>query len=109
MSRLHGVEIAGEVEVDLVGGLDSGFTAAGAAAFVSKDWAERGLPDRECDVFADLGEALGQSDGGGGFAFAGRCGGDCRDDDELAGCWALRKRLKRDLRLIVAVGFDICR
>ncbi len=79
-----GVEVAGEVEVDGLGGLDGAEAAAGGTAFAAEDWAHAGLAEGEGDRVAGGFEALGETDGDGGFAFACGGGGDGGDEDELA-------------------------
>ncbi len=71
VGRGDGVEVAVEVEVDLVGGLDLAASAAGGAALHAEDRAERGLARGDEGALADALEALDEADGGDGLALAG--------------------------------------
>ncbi len=66
-----GVEVAVEVEIYFLAGLQLGHAAAGGAAFHAEDRAEGGFARGDDGFFADVLEALRQADGGDGFAFAG--------------------------------------
>src|SRR5438132_9376001 len=61
--RLDGVDVAGEVQVDLLHRHDLGKAAAGAAALDAKERTGRRLPEAERNVGADSSEALRQADG----------------------------------------------
>jgi hypothetical protein len=82
--RGDGVNIAGEVEIDLLAGLDLRESAAGGAAFHAEDGAEGGFAGGDDGFFAETLEALHEADGGDRFAFAGGGGGGGGDEDELA-------------------------
>ena len=99
-----GVEVAGEVEVDGLGGLDGAAAAAGGAAFAAEDGAHAGLAEGESDRVADGFEALGETDGDGGFAFA--CGGwgDGGDEDEFSGPRRGGEDAEGDLGFVGPVG-----
>ena len=78
-----GVEVAGEVEVDILHRDDLRIAAAGRAALDAEDRAEGRLTQSDKDVLAELAHTVGQADRRGGLAFA--CGGgvDGGDEDEL--------------------------
>ena len=78
------VEIAGEVEVDVLHRHDLGVAAAGRPALHAEAGAERGLAQADRRALADPVEAVAEADGGGGLAFAGRRRGDRGDQHELA-------------------------
>ena len=80
----HGVEVAVQVEVDLLHRHDLRVAAAGAAALDAEDWSHRGLAETEHRALADLPEPLGERDRGGGLALAGLRRRDGSGDDELA-------------------------
>ena len=109
MRRLHRVEVASEVQINLVRRLDRRHASAGAAAFVTEYGTQGRLSDRECHVLTDLRQPLSQPNRGCRFAFTRRRRSDRRNHDELAGGSTGRERLKRDLCFVVSVGFDICR
>ena len=79
-----GVEVAGEVEVDVLHGNDLGITAASGAALDAEHGAQGGLTQGDQNVLAQLLHAVGQTHGSGGLAFAGRSGVDSGDQDQLA-------------------------
>ena len=68
--RGDGVEVAVEVEVDLLHRHDLRVAAARAAALDAEDRAHARLAKREHDPLADRAEALGERDGGRGLALA---------------------------------------
>ena len=107
--RRDGVEVAGEVEVDLVHRHDLGEAAAGGAAFHAETGAERGLAQAEQGLLADPVQRIGEADGRGGLAFAGGGRADRRDEDQLAE--RLRTQAANvpggDFRLVVAIGDDV--
>jgi len=84
MRRGDGVDVAGEVEIDFLAGLDLREAAAGGAAFHAEDGAERRFARGDDGFFAEALEALDEADGSDGLAFAGRSGGSGGDEDELA-------------------------
>ncbi len=67
-----GVEVAGEVEVDVLHGDDLGVAAAGRAALDAEAGAERGLAQAAHGFLADAVEAVREADGGRRLALAGR-------------------------------------
>ena len=78
-----GVEVAGEVQVDILHGDDLSVAAAGSAALDAEHGAERGLAQADHGVLAELVERVGKADGRGGLALARRGGADSGDEDQL--------------------------
>ena len=103
-----GVGVAGEVDVDFLLGDDAGSAAAGAAALDAENRAEGGFPEGDGDALAELPQALGEADGGGGFAFAGGRGGDAGYDHQLAPSGGgVLPGVQGDFGLVAAVGEDV--
>ena len=102
-----GVEVAGEVQVDVFHGHDLGVAAAGCAAFHAKDGAQGRLTQGDDGALADAVECIAQTDGGGGFAFTSGGGADGGNQNEFA----VRAGLfvqpgEVDLGFVVAVGLQ---
>ena len=103
-----GVEVAGEVEVDVLHGHHLGIAAAGGAALDAEHGAQRGLPQGHQGVFPNAPQAVGQTHRGGGLALAGRGGIDGGHQDQLAvGPPALPQEAGVDLGLVVAVELQV--
>ena len=100
----NGVEIAGEVQVDVLHGGHLSLSAAGGAALQAEYRAQRGLPQGRHGVFADFPQAVGEADAGGGFALAGGGGGNGRYQNQLALFAAVGGQ--GQLGLVFAVEFD---
>ena len=79
-----GVEVAREVEVDLIHGHDLGEPSARAAPLHAKGGPDGRLAQRDDRLGADPPEGLAQADGHGRLAVARRRGRDRGDHDELA-------------------------
>ena len=109
--RADRVDVAGEVEVEVLHRHDLGVAAAGGAALDPEHRAERGLTQAEHRPLADLAEALRERDGGRRLALAGLRRRDRRDADELR--VGLRRQpvehRQPDLRLVVSVELDLVR
>ena len=101
-----GVEVAGEVEVDVLHRHDLRIAAAGRAALDAEIRPERGLAHADDRLLADAVQAVAEADRRRGLAFAGRRRVDRGDEDQLAVLAAALRgdELGRDLRLVVAVG-----
>ena len=103
-----GVEVAGEVQVDVLHGDDLCVAAACRAALDAEDRPEGRLAERDEDVLAQLAHAVSQTDGRGGLAFACGSGVDGGDEDQLA---VLALDFLEDvvvnLCLVLAVLFDV--
>jgi hypothetical protein len=79
-----GVQVPVEVKIDVVRRVHHGSPAAGGPAFDAEHRAQAGFPKSYHRVRADVPQALGKADAGGGFSFAGRGGGDGADQDQLS-------------------------
>ena len=100
-----GMEIAGEMQVDVFHRHDLRVAAAGGAALHPEAGAERGLANADDGLLADGIERIAETDRGRGLAFAGRGRGDGGDEDQLA-VGPLRERgdvVERDLGLVMPV------
>ena len=100
-----GVEVAGEVEVDVLHRHDLRVAAAGRAALDAEAGTERGLAQAAHRLLADAVEAVAEADRGGGLAFARRRRADGGDQDQLAVLVLLRAvdEVERHLGLVGAV------
>ena len=78
------MEIAGEMQVDVLHRHDLGIAAAGRTALDAEAGAEAGLAQADDRLLADAVEAVAEADGGGGLALARRGRGDGGDQDQLA-------------------------
>ena len=102
------VEVAGEVEVELLHRHDLRVAPARGAALDAERRPHRRLADRDDPALADVGERLTEADGGGRLALAQRRRGDRGHDD------VLRPRpvghrldgVQLDLRDVVAVHLE---
>ena len=79
-----GMDVAGQVEVEVLHRDDLAVAAAGRAALDPEDRAERRLADVDRGLLADVVEALGEPDRGRRLALAERRRGDRGDDHVLA-------------------------
>ena len=68
--RGDGVEVAGEMEVDVLHRHDLGIAAAGRAALHAEGRAEARLAQAQHRLLADVVERVGEADRGGGLALA---------------------------------------
>jgi hypothetical protein len=84
------VEVAGEVQVDLLHRHDLGLAAAGGAALHAEARPERRLAQADHGLLADAVQGVAQAHRGGGLALARGRRGDRRDQHELAGLPALQ-------------------
>ena len=107
--RRDGVEVAGEMEVDVLHRHDLGVAAASGAALHAERRPERRLAQAQHRLLADVVEGVGEADRGRGLALAGGRRRDRRDQDQLA----VRLRAERldvvhrHLGLVVAVGLEV--
>ena len=108
VGRADGVEVAGEVEIDVLHGHYLGVAAARRAALDAEHGAKRGLAQGDNDVLADAAQTVGQADGGRGLALARGRGRDGRDEDQPAiRLVALAQQSRVDLGLPAAVLLQI--
>ncbi|MPM96966.1 hypothetical protein SDC9_144136 [bioreactor metagenome] len=103
VGRADCVEVAGEVEVDVLHGYDLGVAASGRAALDAEHGAERWLAQGEHDVLAYLLEPIGKADAGGRLALSGGGGVDGRNEYQLAALRFAAKSGDIQLCLVFAV------
>ena len=84
VGRGDGVHVPCEVEVDVLHGQNLGIAAAGRPALDAEHRPQRGLPQGNDGVFADLLHGLSQTCGSGGFPLTGWGGIDCCHQHQLA-------------------------
>ena len=109
VGRGDGVEVAGEVEVEVLHRHHLREPAAGGAALDAEDRSQRGLAQAQDRALADRAQALRQRDRGGGLALAGLGGRDRRDAHDL-GVRRPRQAVDHaevDLGLVLAVQIDL--
>ena len=109
--RGDGVEVAGEMQVDVFHRHDLGIAAAGGAALHAEGRTERRLAQAEHRLLADVIERVGQADRRRGLALARRRRGDRGHQDQLAVRLALERLdvIHRYLGLVVAIGLEVFR
>ena len=109
VGRAHGVDVAGEVEVQVLHRHHLGQPAAGGAALDAEHRAERRLAQAEHRVLADLPEALGERHGGGGLALARLRRRHAGHAHELAVRRVAQavEHAQRHLRLVAPVGLEL--
>ena len=98
------MDVAGEVEVDVLHRHHLCVAAAGCAALHAEDRAEGGFTEAEHGLFAYGVHGVGQTHAGGRLALTGRGGADGRDEDELALLRCLVDEAVVYLGLIAAIG-----
>ena len=103
-----GMEVAREVQVDVLHGDDLGIAATSSAALDAEHGAERRLAQRHAHVSALARQRIGQPHGGGGFALARRRGVDGGHQNEFARFVLLvGQQIVVHLRLEVAVQLQV--
>ena len=109
--RGDGVEVTGEVQVDVFHRDDLGVTAAGGATLHAEGRAERRLAQAADRLLADVIERVGQAHRGRGLAFAGGRRRDRRHQDQLAVRLVFKRldEIHRHLGLVVAVRVEVFR
>ena len=100
-----GMEVAGEVQVDVLHGNDLGVTAASGTALDAEHGAQRRLTQAQHRGLADLAQGVMQTHRRGGLALASRRRVDSRDKDELCLHGLILVGVDVDLRLVVTIGF----
>ena len=106
--RADGVEVAGEVQVDVFHGNNLRVSATRSAALDAKHGTQRRLAQRHHHVLAALGQRIGQANRRGGFALAGRRGVDGGNQDQFARLVLLvAQQVVVDLRLVLAVALKV--
>ena len=79
------MDIAGEVQVDVLHRCHLSVAAAGTAALHAEARPQRRLPQADSGALANAVERVAEADGGCGLALASRSRVDGRDEDQLAG------------------------
>ncbi len=111
VGRRDGVEVAGEVQIDVLHRHDLRVTAAGRAALHAEGRTEARLAQAQHRLLADVVERVGQADRGGRLALARRRRRDRRHQDQLAVLLRLQRLdvVHRHLGLVVAIGLEVLR
>ena len=79
-----GVEVTGEVEVDILHRNDLCVSAAGGTTLNTEYRTQGRLAESNHNVLADLGKAVRQTDGGGSLTLTGRSGGNGSYENQFA-------------------------
>ena len=101
-----GVEVTGEVEVDVLHGDDLSVAAASGTALDAEDGAQGGFSEAEHGVLAQLGHGVCQAHTGGGLTLPGGGGVDGGDQDQLGLAGGVPEGADVDLGLDLAVIFQ---
>ena len=110
--RRDGVEIAGEMQVDLLHRNDLGIAAARGAPLHAEAGSERRLAQRDHGALADLAKPVAEAYGRRRLALAGRGRVDRGHEDELALvalgglCASLGDELETDLADVASIGLE---
>ena len=108
VGRADGVEVPGEVEVDVLHGHHLGVASPGRAALHAEDGAQGGLPQGYQDALSQAAEGVGQAHGGGGFPLPGGGGVDGGDENQLpVAPRALPEEAGVHLGLVVSIEFQV--
>ena len=104
-----GMNIAGQMQVEVFHRHDLGISAARRAALDPEGRAHAGLPDAGEGLFPELVQGLGQADGGGGLPLAQRGGGDGGDVDIVPVGLVLQPvpHIEMDLGFSAAIVFEV--
>ena len=111
VGRTDGVEVAGEVQVDVFHRHDLRTAPAGRATLDAETGSERGLPQTNDGAFAQPIQRVAKPHGGGGFALTGRRRAHRCHQNELAVGTVLQALdvLQGQLGLEVAIWFKVFR
>ncbi|MCK7469661.1 MAG: hypothetical protein MZU95_01785 [Desulfomicrobium escambiense] len=82
VGAFHGRKIIGEMEIDVIHGMNTGKSAAGGAALDAEDRPQGWFAQGRDGGLADFGQSLGKPDGNGGLPFTGRGGRHGRDQNQ---------------------------
>ena len=105
-----GVDISGEVEIDVLHGHNLGIAAAAGPALDPKNRAQRGLAHGDDGLLAYAAQRVRKADGGGGLAFPGGSWGDGGHKDQSAPrAGTVLQQRQVDLGLVPAVLLQIVR
>ena len=105
----NGVEVAGEVQVDVLHGHHLSITAAGSTALDTKHRPQRGLTQGNHSLFPDLAQAVRKAHRGGGLTFAGGSRGNRCHQDQLT-VWLILQVLQHpvvNLGLVIAILLNV--
>ena len=105
-----GVQVAGEMEVDVFHWYNLRIPAAGCAALNAEDWAEGRFAQRDHGLFTEAIERVGNADGRGGLSFAGWRWVDGSNENDFR-IWTIFEHVvvvaEIDLGFVLAVVFDV--
>ena len=107
VGRADGVQVAGEVQVDVLHGHHLGVAAAGRAPLDAEHRPQARLPQAEHGLFAQGVQRVRQPAADGGLALPRRGGADGGDQDQPALLFALFGQPMVDLGLVFAVKADV--
>ena len=102
-----GVEVAGEVQVDVLHGDDLSVAAAGSAALHAEHGAQGGLTQADDGLLAHLVQSVGQTHGSGGLALASGGGADGGHQHQLGLAGQVLQGVDVDLGLVVAIVLQL--
>ena len=89
MSASNSMEVAGEMQVDILHRYYLGVTAAGSATLNAHAGTQGGLAQSHDNLLPDFVQALSQANSSGGLAFTGRGRGNSGNQHQLTGLLAL--------------------
>ena len=105
--RADGMEVAREMEIDVLHRRDLRIAAPGRPALEAEHRPERRLAQSEHRILAQQPQRVAKADRRGGLALPGGCRVDCRDQDQLARLPAQRVHLRQiELGLIASVRLE---
>ena len=107
VGRTDGVQVTGEMQVDVLHGHHLCVSAAGRAALDAEHGPQAGLAQAEHGLFAQRVQAVRQTGADGGFALAGGGGADGGDQNQLALFVGFFGQLVVDLCFVFAVQADL--
>ena len=107
VGRADGVQVAGEMQVDVLHGHHLSVAAAGRAALDAEYGSQAGLAQAEHGLLAQSVQAVRQTGADGGLALAGRGGADGRYKNQFALFALPLCQLVVDLCLVFAIQADL--
>ena len=107
VGRADGVEVAGEMQIDVFHRQHLGITAAGRPALDAEYRPQRRLAHRHHRLLSQPLQGVGQTDGDRGFALAGRCGVDGGNQHQPPLFGRQRRHRRRvDFGFVAAIVFQ---
>ena len=105
----HGVDVSGEVEVDLLHGKDLGVASSRSSSLDPEAGPERGFPKAQHGTLALAHQGLSETDGNGGLAFPRRGGGGGGDEDQFPLRTVLQgaEKAQIHLGLVATIGDEV--